>query len=177
MVNTPQWLPQVGQVYDWEGTGENFLQKWKSSFWQGHQFAHFRAYYILLNISKKSIKIIKQSSSKSGKIWMYKNVTMLAAAEAQKWTHEVYTLICLSFTQKYFSNVKRKNSTSNTRVGSLSLLQGIFPTQGSNPGLLHCRQILYQLNYQGSPIQHASEGNMFTEQAAAMASCRSKRRS
>ena len=40
----------------------------------------------------------------------------------------------------------------NTRVGSLSLLQGIFPTQGSNLGLLHCRQILYQLSYEGSPI-------------------------
>ena len=39
----------------------------------------------------------------------------------------------------------------NTGTGSLSLLQGIFPTQGSNPGLLHCRQILYQLNHQGSP--------------------------
>ena len=33
----------------------------------------------------------------------------------------------------------------NTGVGSLSLLQGIFPTQGLNPGLLHCRQILSQL--------------------------------
>ena len=39
----------------------------------------------------------------------------------------------------------------DTGVGSLSLLQGIFPTQGSNPGLLHCRQILYQLSHQGSP--------------------------
>ena len=39
----------------------------------------------------------------------------------------------------------------NTGVGSLSLLQGIFPTQGSNPGLPHCRQILYQLSHQGSP--------------------------
>ena len=39
----------------------------------------------------------------------------------------------------------------NTGVGSLSLLQRIFPTQGSNWGLLHCRQILYQLSYQGSP--------------------------
>ena len=39
----------------------------------------------------------------------------------------------------------------NTGVGSLSLLQGIFPTQGLNPGLPHCRQILYQLSYQGSP--------------------------
>ena len=35
----------------------------------------------------------------------------------------------------------------NTGVGSLSLLQGIFPTQGSNPGLLNCRQILYQLSH------------------------------
>ena len=39
----------------------------------------------------------------------------------------------------------------NTGVGSLSLLQGIFPAQGSNPGLPHCRRILYQLSHQGSP--------------------------
>ena len=39
----------------------------------------------------------------------------------------------------------------NTEKGSLSLLQGIFPTQGSNPGLLHCRWILYQLSHKGSP--------------------------
>ena len=39
----------------------------------------------------------------------------------------------------------------NTGVGSLSLLQGIFPTQGLNPGPLHCRRILYQLSHKGSP--------------------------
>ena len=39
----------------------------------------------------------------------------------------------------------------NAGVGSLSRLQGIFPTQGLNPGLPHCRQILYQLSHQGSP--------------------------
>ena len=39
----------------------------------------------------------------------------------------------------------------NTGVGSLSLPQGIFPTQESNQGLLHCRQILYEMNYWGSP--------------------------
>ena len=38
----------------------------------------------------------------------------------------------------------------NTRVDSLSLLQGIFPTQGVNQGLPHCRQILYQLSHKGS---------------------------
>jgi len=42
----------------------------------------------------------------------------------------------------------------NTGVGSLSLLQGIFLTQESNRGLLHCRQILYQLSYQGSPKEN-----------------------
>ena len=39
----------------------------------------------------------------------------------------------------------------NNGMGSCSLLQGIFPTQGSNPGLPHCRQILYQLSHKGSP--------------------------
>ena len=39
----------------------------------------------------------------------------------------------------------------NTGVGSLSLLQGIFPTQGLNPGLSHCRGILYELGHKGSP--------------------------
>ena len=42
------------------------------------------------------------------------------------------------------------SSGQNTGVGSsLSLLQGIFPTQGSNPGLLLCRRILYQLSHKG----------------------------
>ena len=40
----------------------------------------------------------------------------------------------------------------NTGVDSLSFLQGIFPAQGLNPGLMHCRQILYQLNHKGSPF-------------------------
>ena len=39
----------------------------------------------------------------------------------------------------------------NAGVGSYSLLQGIFPTQGLNPGLPHCRQVLYQLSHQGKP--------------------------
>ena len=39
----------------------------------------------------------------------------------------------------------------NTGVGSVSHLQGIFLTQGSNPGLPQCRRILYQLSHQGNP--------------------------
>ena len=42
--------------------------------------------------------------------------------------------------------------SKSARVGSLSLLQQIFLTQESNQGLLHCRGILYQLSYQGDPL-------------------------
>ena len=38
-----------------------------------------------------------------------------------------------------------------TGVGSHALFQGIFLTQGLNPGLLHCRRVLYHLSHQGSP--------------------------
>ena len=41
-------------------------------------------------------------------------------------------------------------SSKNTGVGCYFLLQGIFPTQGSNLSLMHCREILYQLNHQGN---------------------------
>ena len=45
----------------------------------------------------------------------------------------------------------RNSSGQNTGEGSLFLLQGILPTQGSNPGLPHCRQILYRLSLKGNP--------------------------
>ena len=44
----------------------------------------------------------------------------------------------------------------NTGVGCHFLLQGVFPTEGSNLGLLHCRQSLYHLSHQGSPL-HTGE--------------------
>ena len=49
-------------------------------------------------------------------------------------------------------NLSHQGSPRILESGSLSLLQGIFPTQESNQGLLHCRQILYQLSYQGSLV-------------------------
>ena len=45
----------------------------------------------------------------------------------------------------------------NTRLGSLPLLQQIFLTQESNQGLLHCRWVLYQLSYEGSPTTTEEE--------------------
>ena len=46
--------------------------------------------------------------------------------------------------------VEPPGKPKNAGVGSLSFLQQIFPTQELNQGVLHCRQILYQLSYQGS---------------------------
>ena len=51
------------------------------------------------------------------------------------------------------SSVHGDSPGKNTGMGFLARLQGIFPTQGSNPGLLQCRRILYQLSHKGSPNQ------------------------
>ena len=50
------------------------------------------------------------------------------------------------------SSVHGDSPGQNSGVGCHFLLQGIVPTQGWNPGLLHCRQILYHLSHQGSPL-------------------------
>ena len=50
------------------------------------------------------------------------------------------------------SSVYGYSSGKNTGVDCHALLQGIFPTQGSNRGLSHCWQILYRLSHQGNPI-------------------------
>ena len=49
------------------------------------------------------------------------------------------------------SSVHVDSPGKNIGVGCHALLPGIFPTQGSNLGVPHCRQILYQLSHQGSP--------------------------
>ena len=64
------------------------------------------------------------------KIWKWNSVMSNSL-----WPHVLYS--------------PRNSPGQNTRVGSLSLLQGIFPTQGSNPGLLHCRRILCKLSHKG----------------------------
>ena len=47
-------------------------------------------------------------------------------------------------------SVHENSSGKNTGVGCYAFLQGIFPTQESNQGVLHCKWILYQLNHEGS---------------------------
>ena len=54
------------------------------------------------------------------------------------------------------SSVLGDSPGKNNRVSCLALLQGIFPIQGLNPGLLHCRQILYRLSHQGLWVRSKS---------------------
>ena len=67
-----------------------------------------------------------------------------------KWS-ESRSVVSNSLQPMNCSSCPRNSPGQNTGVGSLFLFQGIFPTQGSNPGLLHCGHIVYQLNHQGSP--------------------------
>ena len=79
------------------------------------------------------------------------------------WTHGISWVTGKFFTAESESHSVMSNSSrshrlyspwnplgQNTEIGSLSLLQGIFPTQGLNPGLPQCMQILYQLGLKGS---------------------------
>ena len=68
----------------------------------------------------------------------------------RKWKKVKATQSCLALWDPHGLYNPWGSPVQNTRVGSLSFLQGIFPTQGSNPGLPHCRRILYQLSHKGN---------------------------
>ena len=69
------------------------------------------------------------------------------------WSTTVKAKVCsvVSNSLQFHGLIPWNSPGQNTGVGSLSLLQGIFATQGSKPGPPHCRQILYQLSHKGSP--------------------------
>ena len=78
------------------------------------------------------------------------------------------------------SSVQGDSPGKNTGVGCPCLLQGIFLSQGSNPGLLHCRWLLYQLSHQGSPFglylhknEDASKGGRWLDFLLAKCCCES----
>ena len=96
--------------------------------------------------------------------WGHKELDM---TERLDWTELIVIADTLKYCLCHWSEVKvaqvcptlcntvdyslRDSPGQNTRMGSLSFLQGIFPTWGSNPGLPNCKQILYQLSHKGSP--------------------------
>ena len=80
-------------------------------------------------------------------VFLWKGIWKEVNKEKWKWK----SLSCVRLFATPWTVYALNSPGQNTGVGSLSLLQGIFPTQGLNPGLLHRRQILYQLSHKGSP--------------------------
>ena len=70
------------------------------------------------------------------------------------------------------SSVHGESLGRNTGVGYHSLLQGIFPTQGQNPGLLHSRQILYCQGRWGSPVSSYISSNQYSAKVSKWTLCR-----
>ena len=109
----------------------------------------YRAYYISIKLEEKNkitishgVGLIGHKRGKRGLLFYYFNVWVLSrsAVSDSLWSHGLAR-------QANFLNLGK-----NTGLGSHSLLKGIFPTKGSNTGLLHCRRILYHLSHQRSPI-------------------------
>ena len=77
-----------------------------------------------------------------------KPTTQMLTIPTEKWKAKLLSWVSLFATSWAAHSIFPGQITG---VGSLSLLQRLFPTQGSNPGLLHCRRILYQLSHKESP--------------------------
>ena len=112
------------------------LYPWFS--WHLFKSYFFKIYLIIFDsfslLKIFSIYFLKYSLHHHYKDWSEVKVTQSCRLFATPWTIQ-----------------SMEFSWQNTGLGSLSLLQGIFPTQGLNPDLLHSRRILYQLNHKGRP--------------------------
>ena len=116
--------------------------------------------YLGRNLRRNLGRIVLQTTGEIivGTFLAWYKVTRTSVCE---FLFECYTMCCVLVTQSCQtlcnpmdcsqpgSSVHEDSPGKNTGVGSHSLLLGIFPTRGSNLGLLHCRQILYQLSHQG----------------------------
>ena len=96
-------------------------------------------------------------------------IFLLAYYYRVKWSREVKLLSCVwlfatPWTVAYKAPLSMNFPGKSTRVGCHFLLQGIFPAQGLNPGLPHCRQTLYCLSHQGSASrQHNLDASVLVE--------------
>ena len=97
-----------------------------------------------LALTLLDLELQLQPRTSSAFTWPLAGRHQIYANESESESHSVASTFC--------DSMDYKSPGQNTGVGSLSLLQGIFPNQRSNPGLLHCRQILYHLSQKGSLI-------------------------
>ena len=99
--------------------------------------------------SKSEPSVFLRAGAKNFKIG--EKDTKNSIMETSTYLNESESCSVLSYSLRPHGLSPRNSPGQNTGVGSLSLLQGMLPTQGSNPGLPHCRQILYGPSPKGSP--------------------------
>ena len=120
--------------------------------WWEYQTTWPASWEIYIQVKKQQLDMEQQTGSKYGKEYVkavYCYPAYLTHMQSQTESHSV-----MSHSLQPHGLCSPWNSPGqNTGMGSLSLLQQIFPIQESNRGLLHWRQILYQLSYQGIPIR------------------------
>ena len=98
------------------------------------------------------IKTVHESKSQDtwislkGKCWL-RGITIIIKLISKSESHSIVS----DSLGPYGLHSPWNSPGQNTGMGSYSLPKGIFPTQGSNPGLSHCRRLLYHLSHQGSP--------------------------
>ena len=94
---------------------------------------HTSIFYVCISIPTLELG----SSVPFSRLYIFIEIESCSVVSDSLWPHGLYS--------------SWNSPGQNTGVGSLSLLQGIFPTQGLNPCLPHCRWILYQLSHKESP--------------------------
>ena len=104
-------------------------EKWDMGLWT------WTFHTEMLNLQHTVVYVIKSGYFMTSLYWKWSENHLVMSNSL--WPHGLYS--------------PWNSPGQNAGVGSLSLLQGIFPTQGSNPGLPHCRQTLHQLSHKGSP--------------------------
>ena len=104
-------------------------------------FSDYISTGVVANIPATSLLISKEIYALSGKKYVLSQVKVKVAQSCPTLC-DPHGLQSMEFSSPEYQN---------TGVGSHSLLQGIFPNQGLNPGLPHCRWVLYQLSHQGIP--------------------------
>ena len=134
MAQTVKNLPVVWETWVWSLGWEDSLEK--------RMATHPSIIAWRIPWTEEPGRLQSMGSQRVGQYWGTNTFTLICMKSESEshslmphslWSHELYSLW--------------NSSGQNTGMGSLSLLQRIFPTQGLNPGLPHCRQILYQLSH------------------------------
>ena len=131
--------------------------------WFSHLFKNFPQFFVIHTV--KGFGVVSKADVFLELSWFFYNPTdvgnLISGSSAFKLDSGSITIMKVKVkSHSVMSNSLQPHGLynpwnspgQNTRVGSLSLFHGIFTTQESNQVLLHCRLILYQLIYQGIPL-------------------------